>query len=137
MTRGEKILIVDHDTKTAKKLYRLFDQQGFKAVVTERATAAIRILQQECVSVLVLDVGIVDMAWQEAIPIIRGLDNALPIIMTAGENTPELETSILHQHVFYYHVKSFGTDDLMLAVRSAVEKSARQRQRKNRHKEAT
>jgi hypothetical protein len=44
--------------------------------------------------------------------------------MTSAQNTPELEARILHQKAFYYHVKSFGTDDLILAVRNAVEKHA-------------
>jgi DNA-binding NtrC family response regulator len=63
------------------------------------------------------------MAWDEMFAIVKGIDPNLPIIMTADHNTPELEVSILRQRAFYYHVKSFGTEDLVLAVRSAIEKS--------------
>lgn len=123
MEREKRILIVEPDQKLAKKIYLIFRKEGFVANITERASEAIRNIQNEHVSVLILDIGIKDMAWEEAIPIIKGLDPDLPIIITATNNTPELEASILRQKPFYYHVKSFGTEELILAVQNAIEKS--------------
>jgi DNA-binding response OmpR family regulator len=48
----------------------------------------------------------------------------MPIIMTSDANSPELESTILQHKVFYYHIKSFGNDELVLAVRNAVERHA-------------
>ncbi len=48
----------------------------------------------------------------EAISIIKGLDRKLPIIITADENNPEQESRIRHKGIFYYHVNSFGLDEL-------------------------
>ena len=89
---------------------------------TERASEAIRNIQQEPVSVLIMDVGLKDMAWEEAVPIIKGLDPFLPIIITSAHNTPELEANILNHEIFFYHVKSFGSEELILAVKNALEK---------------
>lgn len=123
MEREPRILIVEPDQKLAQKSHLLFRKEGFVANTTERASEAIRSIQEEHVSVLVLDVGVKDMAWQEAVPIIKGLAPDLPIIMTSTANTPELEASILRHKTFYYHVKSFGTEELLLAVRNALDKS--------------
>ena len=123
MEREPRILIVEPDQKLAQKNHLLFRKEGFVANTTERASEAIRSIQEEHVSVLVLDVGVKDMAWQEAVPIIKGLAPDLPIIMTSTANTPELEASILRHKTFYYHVKSFGTEELLLAVRNALDKS--------------
>lgn len=124
MEREKRILIVEPDPQVAKKLYQIFRKERFVVNLTERVPEAIRIIQEEHVSVLILDVETKDVAWDEVVPIVRGLDPNLPIIMTSAHNTPELEAHILRQKAFYYHVKSFGTDDLVLAVRNAVEKPA-------------
>lgn len=122
MDRGKKILIVEPDATTAEKLRQVLTKEHFSFSITYRASEAIRAIQQEHVSVLILDVSVKDMAWDEMFAIVKGIDSSLPIIMTSDHNTPELEVSILRQRAFYYHVKSFGTEDLVLAVRSAIEK---------------
>ena len=120
---GKKILLVEPDQRLAKKFYFLFRKEGFVTITTDRAAEAIRKIQQEHFSVLILDVGVKDMAWEEVIPIIKGISPDLPIIMTSNQNTPELEASILRHKAFYYHVKSFGTEELLLAVRNAIDKT--------------
>jgi DNA-binding NtrC family response regulator len=122
MERGKKVLIVEPDATTAEKLHQVLGKERFSVSKTDRASEAIRAVQKEHFSVLILDVGIKDMAWDEMFAIVKGIDPGLPIIMTSDHNTPELEVSILRQRAFYYHVKSLGTDDLVLAVRSAIEK---------------
>ena len=106
----------------AKKLCQVFSKEGLGVNISAKASEAIRTIQQEHVSAMILDVGIKDMPWEDVVPIVKGIDASLPIIMTSSFNTPELEANILRQKTFYYHVKSFGTEDLLLAVRNAVEK---------------
>jgi len=122
MEKEKRVLIVEPDQNMAEKLYQIFRKERFVVSLTERVSEAIRKIQEEHFSVLILDVGVKDMVWSEAIPIVRGLDAHLPIIMTSAHNTPELEASILKHRAFYYHVKSFGTEDLILAVRNAIDK---------------
>ena len=61
---------------------------------------------------------------ESAIEIIKGLDRKLPIIITADENNPEQESRIRQQGIFYYHVNSFGPDDLILAISNAMVRSS-------------
>jgi len=123
MEKEKRILIVEPDPKVAEKNILTFRKEGFVLNMTDRASEAIRNIQEQHYSVLIMDVGVKDMAWDEAVPIIKGLDPSLPIILTANDNTPELEATILRQKPFYYHVKSFGTEELILAVHNAIEKS--------------
>ena len=73
------------------------------------------------------------MAWDEVVPIVKGFYPELPIIMTSAANTQELEKAILQHKVFYYHVKSFGNDELVLAVRNAVERHSQQEKNLNEY----
>ncbi len=123
MARERKILLVEPDTKMSEKLYRVLRKENFVVYATDRAADGIRNLQKEHFAAVILDVDVKDMAWDEMFSIVKGIDPTLPIIMTSNHNTPELEVSILRHRAFYYHVKSFGTEDLILAVRNAVEKS--------------
>jgi len=118
----KKILIVEPDSKLAKKIYFVLRKDGLIANTTEQALESIRTVQKEHISVLVFDVDVKDMAWDVAVSVIKELNPNLPIIITAAHNTPELEARILRQKPFYYHVKSFGTEELLLAVQNAIEK---------------
>ena len=122
MEKEKRVLIVEPDQHMSEKLYQIFRKERFVVSLTERVSEAIRKIQEEHFSVLILDVGVKDMVWSEVIPIVKGLDAHLPIIMTSDHNTPELEASKLKHRAFYYHVKSFGTEDLILAVRNAIDK---------------
>jgi DNA-binding response OmpR family regulator len=119
-------LLVEPDQHTAKRLDAVLQKEKFKVYLVERGSETIRYVQQEHVSVLILDTGIKDMKWEEVVPIVKGFNSGIPIIMTSDANTPELESMILHHKVFYYHIKSFGNDELVLAVRNAVERHAQQ-----------
>ena len=126
MKTEKSILLVEPDPHTAKRLDAVLQKEKFKVHLTERGSDTIRYVQQEHVSVLILDTGIKDMEWEEVVPIVKGFNPGMPIIMTADANTPELESTILQHKVFYYHIKSFGNDELVLAVRNAVERHAQQ-----------
>ena len=126
MKTEKSILLVEPDPHTAKRLEAVLKKEKFKVNLIERGSEAIRYVQQEHVSVLILDTGIKDMKWEEVVPIVKGFNPGLSIIMTSVINTPELESAILHHRVFYYHVKSFGNNELVLAVRNAAERHAQQ-----------
>ena len=119
--KEKRILIVEPDARQAERMYLLFRKERLAVNSVRRVSEAIRNIQQEHVSVLILDVGVTDMAWDDAVPIIKGLDQSLPIIITAANNSQELEAHVLRQKIFYYHVKSFGTEELILAIRNAIE----------------
>ena len=126
MKTEKSILLVEPDPHTAKRLGAVLQKEKFKVHLIERGSETIRYVQQEHVSVLILDTGIKDMEWEEVVPIVKGFNPGMPIIMTSDANSPELESTILHHKVFYYHIKSFGNDELVLAVRNAVERHAQQ-----------
>jgi len=132
MKTEKKVLVVEPDQHTAMRLHAVLRKEIFSVHLAERGSEAIRYVQQEHISALILDTGIKDMGWNEVVPIVKGFHPELPIIMTSVTNTPELEKAILHHKVFYYHIKSFGNDELVLAVRNAVE---RQAQKKSPEKE--
>jgi hypothetical protein len=48
------------------------------------------------------------------------MEKDLPIIICSEINTPELERRIRKHRIFYYHIRSFGIQDLEMAVSNAI-----------------
>jgi DNA-binding NtrC family response regulator len=76
------------------------------------------------INVLVMDACLPDAMGYDAISIIKGLHRKLPIIITADENNAEQESRIRQKGIFYYHVNSFGLDELILAISNALVRSS-------------
>jgi DNA-binding NtrC family response regulator len=118
----QQILFVDRDTELYLQLGDCLADQSLAITHIEKSTEALRFLQGEHVGLVVLNVGSCSMPVSEIVPIIRGIDKDLPIIVTCDRNTPDLERQIRAQNIFYYHIKSFGISDLELAVKNALAK---------------
>lgn len=122
-----KIMVADGDRGSLEAIHALLFQEGYQVQKACRLFDVFQCLQREKIDVLILDVQMPEMKGYEAIPLIRGIDPQLPIIMTAEENSPELESQVRHHRVFYYHIKSFGLEELKLAVENAIQRGSQEK----------
>jgi DNA-binding NtrC family response regulator len=118
------LLIAERGCALADGLDPWIKEQGHRLKAVDNIKDLFITLQNEKIDVLVMDVCLPEDLGYEAISIIKGLHRKLPIIITADENNPERESRIRHQGIFYYHVNSFGTDDLILAISNAMVRSS-------------
>lgn len=118
------LLIAERGCELAQGLTPWLAEQGYRLKAVNNVKDLLMTLQSEKINVLVMDVHLPEELGYEAISIIKGLHRKLPIIITADENNPEQETRIRHQGIFYYHVNSFGMDDLILAISNAMVRSS-------------
>jgi len=125
MEPGGTILIADPESAFLSHWAGALSAEGYQVLTTDKGSRAIQIIQEEKVDLLVMEADFPEMKAYEAIPIIKGVDPSLPIIVTASHNTPELEARIRRRPIFYYHVKSFGPEELRLAIRNAMERQAK------------
>lgn len=124
MDKGGTLLVAERGSEVAKDVQDWARRNGHQLISVNTIKDVLMTLQQERVNVLVLDACLPEEIGFETIAIIKGLCHHLPIIVTAEENNPELESRIRQQGIFYYHVKSFGPDELMLAISNAMERSS-------------
>jgi len=122
-----KVLLVDGDKNSLEVTCALLHKEGYRVEKADRLKEAFQCLHREKMDVVILDVQMPEMKGYEAIPLIKGIDPDLPIIITAKENSPELESQVRHQRVFYYHVKSFGLEELKLAVENAIKRGSKEK----------
>jgi DNA-binding NtrC family response regulator len=76
-------------------------------------------LQQRRFDILLIDSSLLEEDCG-FISIIKGISEDVQIIVCAENNTPQLESNARQKKIFYYHIKSFGTQDLEMAITSAI-----------------
>ena len=124
MGKCQTLMIAEPGSTLAAALDSWLVDQGYEVKLVDNMKDALITLQSEKVHVLVMDVCLAETMGYEAISIIKGLCRNLPIIVTTDENNPQMESSIRQKGIFYYHVKSFGMDELMLAISNAMTRAA-------------
>jgi DNA-binding NtrC family response regulator len=125
MAKCATLLIGEPGCKLATDLAAWMSDKGYTVRAVDNIKDVFLTLQCEKVHALVMDVCLPVEMGHEAISIIKSMYHELPIIVTTDENNPELESRIRQMGIFYYHVKSFGMDELMLAISSAITHSSR------------
>ena len=118
----KRILIIDPDTVVAEELLALFSLKGYDVERCKGITEATQRIKNAKFDCIIMDIQLPEIKGYEAVPILKAIDPTLKIIMTAAENTKELETKVREQDIFYYYIKSFDLKELELAVDSIFQK---------------
>jgi DNA-binding response OmpR family regulator len=118
------LLVAERGLELSGGLNSWLSDLGHRLIRVDNMKDVLMTLQNEKVNVLVMDVGLPEDMGYEAISLIKGLHRRLPIIVTADMNNPEQESRIRQKGIFYYHVKSFGMEELMLAISNAMVRSS-------------
>lgn len=119
---GKVLMIVKHEKKIVHELSGLFNKNNLVLAIEHDLGAAINRAQNARFDVIVLDANIKGMPIEQMIQIFRGIDPGAKIIIKTNENSKELEAKVRRERIYYYHLDSFGIDDLELAIKSALSK---------------
>lgn len=125
---SKRVLIVDPDSEAAGQVASLLVEEGYDVEETTSISAMaerIRDVKFDCV---VMDVDLPEMPGYKAVSILKTIDPHVHVIMTASENTAELEAEVRKQDIFYYYIKSFGREELVEAVRDVFKKMGKLKQ---------
>lgn len=125
---SKRVLIVDPDNEAARQVASILVEEGYEVEITATISAMaerIRDVKFDCV---IMDVDLPEMPGYKAVSILKTIDPSLQVIMTAAENSPELEAEVRKQDIFYYHIKSFDREELIEAGRDVFKKMAKLRE---------
>lgn len=117
-----RILIVDQDSRTKRELSSLLDEEGYEVETCSGLAETVRRMKNVKFDCIIMDVKLPKIKGYDAVPILKAIDPHPQIIMTAAENTKELEAKVRKEDIFYYYIKSFDREELKSAVRDAFKK---------------
>ncbi len=121
MSTIKTILVAEPTKSLVTELGLFMTERGVNTVHSKTLQETLLTLQGQRIDALVLDAELLreDLGF---ISIIKGIEENLPIIVCAETNTPEFESRIRQHRIFFYHIKSFGTQDLETAILNALGK---------------
>ena len=111
----KKILIIEPDAHERRSLAADLRQNGYEIKTGERLTEAIKMLVGSSFGCLILDVDLPEM---KAVSILKNIAPKIKIIMTTSKNSKHLEAKVRAEDIFYYFIKSFGRDELTMAIKN-------------------
>ncbi len=125
---SRRILIVDPDSVAARELAFLLTDEGYDVETRDSISAMAERIRDARFDCVIMDVDLPEMPGHKAVSIVKAIDPKIQIIMTAAENTADLEAEVRKQDIFYYYIKSFDREELMAAVRDAFKKAGKVRE---------
>ena len=118
------ILIGDSNSSFLQWLEEMLFAENYQIEAAESASELIQKLLCKKFESLVLSTNIKGMDGLELIPIIKQIDNNLPIIVVADCSSLETEKKARMQNIFYYFVKPIHPDEIKEVIREAAEKKS-------------
>ena len=116
------ILIIDPDTTDRTIMAAFLKSENFDVETAKGLADALMIIRGGCFECLIIDVDLPEIKGYEAVSIIKSINPEIRVIMTAKKNTKSLEAKVREQDIFFYYIKSFGKEELKMAINNAFNK---------------
>jgi DNA-binding NtrC family response regulator len=123
MTDKEKrVLIIDPDITERTVMAAFLKGENFYVETGRGLKDAVNKIREGCFNCLVIDVDLPEIKGYDAVSILKSIDPKIKVIMTAKKNTKMLEAKVREQDIFFYFIKTFGKEELKLAINNAFSK---------------
>lgn len=117
----EKILIVDDEAFIRENLERILAEDGYRPKSTDCPEDAIRIVAEEEISLVLLDLNLGSSSGLDVLRAMREVDPEILVIIITGYGTVESAVEALKIGAYDYIKKPFKADAIHLIVKLALE----------------
>ncbi len=114
------VLIVDDEPPIRKLLRMGLATQGYEVVEATNGRTAREAMVQAKPSLVVLDLGLPDMAGGDLLRQIRSAHEAVPIVVLSSRDDEPTKVEMLDAGADDYVTKPFGMNELLARVRAAL-----------------
>jgi DNA-binding NtrC family response regulator len=101
----QNIVIADLDTLMAQDIASLVGEMGYRVFLAENLRDVIDVFEKWDVGMMILDTSVLTVEGFEMIDIVRQLKKEVPIIITTGTPTEQIERDIRCYGIVYYAPK--------------------------------
>jgi DNA-binding NtrC family response regulator len=116
----KRILVIESDPRMVNQYIQLFRKDGHTIDSCACVSEGVYKMKQTRFDCTIIDVEQSEMKGYEAVHILKKIDPNVQVIITATENTRELEIKVREEDIFYYYIKTFDHEELRLAVNNAL-----------------
>jgi len=114
-----KVLVIDDEPPIRKLLRMGLSTQGYAVLEAPNAKTALELLA-EAPGVIILDLGLPDMAGFDLLRTIRGRNESVPMIVLTSRGDEAGKVQALDLGADDYVTKPFGIEELLARMRTAL-----------------
>jgi two-component system, response regulator, stage 0 sporulation protein F len=114
----KRILVVDDDEAIRTLLKEELEEEGYEIIVASNARDALKLVEQEALDLVVLDIRMPGMDGLEALPRVLGLKPSLPVILNTAY--AQYKESFMSWAADAYVVKSSDLGELKDKVKELL-----------------
>jgi two-component system response regulator MprA len=122
-----RLLVVDDDESIRSVLGRSLPYEGFEVTSAEDGHAALRVLREQAIDCLILDVGLPGIDGLEVCRRLRETGDSTPIILLTAYDGVDERDGGLRAGADDYLVKPFAFEELVVRVRALLGRSGAHR----------
>jgi two-component system nitrogen regulation response regulator NtrX len=115
-----RILVVDDDPAIRESMRMTLDYEGYEVLLAPTAQDGIGVIERETPDLVFLDIKMPGMDGLEALSRIRGLRDALPVIIISGHGTVATAVEATKLGAFTFIEKPFESERVLLEARNAL-----------------
>ena len=123
-----RLLVVDDDAPTRDLLASLLGFEGYDVTCVATGAEALEILSADTHDLALIDLHLPDIPGQELLAKARGLENAIQVIIMTGFASIDSAVEAMRLGAYDYITKPLRTEELLLSLERALEKSQLQRE---------
>lgn len=120
LDKEKRILIITPDRRERQDLAKFLRREDYFVEGGKGLPDAIKKLSEGGFDCLIMDVDLPEMKGYEAVSILKNIDSGIKVIMMTTKNSKRLEAKVREQDIFFYFIKSFGKEELKMAIKNAL-----------------
>ena len=126
MKMKAKILVVDDDPNLRKTLADILRVKGYETVIAASGAEAVAAAEHQTFSLALIDLMLPDMTGLDVMSRIKAISPLTEAIILTGHASMDTAIEATGQGAFFYLIKPYQIDDLLLKIRHAVERQQAQ-----------
>jgi two-component system response regulator HydG len=124
MTVKASILVVDDEPAHRESLRRIFERAGYEARTAEDGQAALQVLQQEPINVVLTDLVMPRMDGQELLKAAHSVQPEVDVILMTAYGTVENAVTAMREGAYDFITKPVKRGEVLAAVERCLERQA-------------
>jgi len=124
MAGAATVLVIDDEPVLQDVLGSLLKSDGFDYQQATTAAAGMRVLREEEIDVVLLDLMLPDRSGLELLPEIKAFDPHLPVVVITAYSSVESAIDAMRAGAFHYIPKPFKNEEVLNLVHRAAERRA-------------
>jgi two-component system, NtrC family, response regulator HydG len=121
MTQKAEIMVVDDDQAHRTMLRTLLKGWGHAVTEADDGQAAVDLVARAAFDLILMDIRMVKVSGLEALPLIRELNPAIPILIMTAYSSVDTAVAALKAGAYDYLTKPLDFDKLKLTIERAME----------------